>query len=387
VWYFNKRWFTLPCIYQSYAFHARQYFFFRWQISSNESSQDSNNSIENITKAFTELEIADETVISLDTLSTASTYSDDPPSTNNDPRSKLNDFLVACDIAPIEREWLDWDEASETTRQRYTKRSADIVSAVLNTVSRNNASDLWKALISSTTMNAFLSTDGIPQSEKAYLEALAEAYNNATSWENRRQVLSIMTGIAIYKVICKFIPGLTKYRYTMANLHRLQFGRGAQLQHQPSIRIRVDLKQLDHFLSFVTSPHLVQDLPFGQKKLKLSSGEVIEVPNVIRTMVPQRIARQYSQFCQETSFKPFSERTILRVLKECSATVRKSLQGLDYFAAEGARAFDELVTLVRQIGELGAGQEWEKKTFDALRSAKLYLKGDYKVSICKSYDQ
>ena len=31
-----------------------------------------------------------------------------------------------------------------------------------------------------------------------------------------------------------------------------------------------------------------------------------------------------------------------RILSECSASVRKSLQGLDYFAAEGARAFDDL---------------------------------------------
>ena len=48
-----------------------------------------------------------------------------------------------------------------------------------------------------------------------------------------------------------------------------------------------------------------------------------------------------------------------RVLSECSASVRKSLQVLDYFAAEGARAFDDPVALVRQIGELGSGKEWE----------------------------
>ena len=50
--------------------------------------------------------------------------------------------------------------------------------------------------------------------------------------------------------------------------------------HQPLPRIRVDRLQLDHSLSFITNPHLVQDLPFGQKTLKLSSGQLIEVPNV-----------------------------------------------------------------------------------------------------------
>ena len=76
-------------------------------------------------------------------------------------------------------------------------------------------------------------------------------------------------------------------------------------------------------------------------------------------MIPERVIQQYTQYCLEINFKPFSETTMRRVLFECSASVRKSLQGLDYFAAEGARAFDDLVALVRQIGELGSGKEWE----------------------------
>ena len=47
------------------------------------------------------------------------------------------------------------------------------------------------------------------------------------------------------------------------------------------------------------------------------------------------------------------------------ASVRNSLQGLDYFAAEGARAFDDLVALVRQIGKLGSGKEWETTVVQA----------------------
>lgn len=157
---------------------------------------------------------------------------------------------------------------------------------------------------------------------------------------------------------------------------------GAPVPKQPTTRIRIDIKQLDHFISFITSPHLVQDLPFGQRHLKLSSGEVIDVPNVIRQMIPQRIVRQYTQYCQETNFKPFSERTMLRVFSECSASVRKSLQGLDYFAAEGARAFDDLVGMVHQMSEnVAGGKEWEKRMTEPLKASKLYLKEDFKVMI------
>ena len=106
-----------------------------------------------------------------------------------------------------------------------------------------------------------------------------------SSWETRKQILSIMTDLASYSVISSFIPGITKCRYTAANLHRLQFGCGVSVPAQTSAHV-VDLKQLNHFLSFITSPHLVQDLPFGQKHLTLSSCKILEVPNVIRTVIP-----------------------------------------------------------------------------------------------------
>lgn len=74
---------------------------------------------------------------------------------------------------------------------------------------------------------------------------------------------------------------------------------------------------------------------------------------------------------------PFSERTMLRILSKCTASVRKSLQGLDYIAAEGAKSFDDLSELINQtattVDLVAALQE-------KLKAAKLYLKGDYKVN-------
>ena len=122
--------------------------------------------------------------------------------------------------------------------------------------------------------------------------------------------------------------------------------------------MRVDSSQLDHFLAFINSPHVIQDLPFGQRYLRLSSGELLETPNVIRTMIPQRIVRQYQQYCEETDCKLFRPTTMLRILSACCATVRKSfkilkLQGLDYIAAEGAKAFDDLCHVVARLEECG----------------------------------
>lgn len=343
--------------------------------------EECSSSLDEITKSLGLLEVNDSLFSpDEDSITSLSTQSDEPIPHSNAKHEKLNEFLVSCGIEPLERRWLKWNEASDRTKQRYIKKSSDIISSVLQTISTDNAGFIWQELVSnSPAICTKLGVDLLSPLETSYLEALAESYHNAHSWETRRQILSIMSGVANYNHIVKFIPGLTRYRYSVANLHRLQFGRGAPVEHQPLTRIKVDLKQLDHFLGFISSPHLIQDLPFGSNKLKLSNGQAIEVPNVIRSLIPERIARQYTQYCEDTGFTPFSKSTMLRVLSECSATVRKSLQGLDYYAAEGAQAFDNLIKIVHQMGELISNSTWETTTTESLKTSKLYLKGDYKV--------
>ena len=120
-------------------------------------------------------------------------------------------------------------------------------------------------------------------------------------------------------------------------------------------------------------------MPFGERMLKLSTGEVIKTPNVVRMLIPERITQQYFQFCAETEFTPMRKRTLLRVLDVCSASVRTSLQGLDNFSAQGTKAFEDLCETVDRIADQAKSQAWAKETKQTLRSAKQYLRADYKV--------
>ena len=137
----------------------------------------------------------------------------------------------------------------------------------------------------------------------------------------------------------KFIPTITRYRYNIARRHRLLRGRSAPVSVNINNRLRVDHAKLEHFISFITSPHIIQDVPFGAQIIKLSTGEAITTPNVIRTMIPEKIVQQYQQYCSETSFTCLSRSTLHRILNVCSASTRKSLQGLDNFSAQGSQPF------------------------------------------------
>ena len=333
----------------------------------------SNSTSDDIAKQLQGLTLASQDTTYMTSSETASTASSVSKAEEADEqKAKLNDFLLFCKVKPLgNNSWLEWSSASESTR-RYLEHTADAVAVLLKVISTPNASHLWDALQKSKSVNEKLNINSLSlPSEKKYLEALAGAYMIASSWDTRRQILSIMAGVASYNAACEFIPGLSSYRYTVASLHRLQHGPGAPVPVEQSTRLRVTRDQLDHFLEFITSPHLVQDLPFGEKTLVLSTGESVVVPNVIRTMIPQRIVQQYKHFCEETDFVPFSESTMLRILSSCTASVCKSLQGLDYFATEGSKAFDDLAQLIRDISP----KELDKSTEDSLNAGKMF-KGD-----------
>ena len=161
--------------------------------------------------------------------------------------------------------------------------------------------------------------------------------------------------------------------------HILVSGRGAPVIAKQSPRWRIDLNQLDHFLDFITSPYIVQDLPFGERFLKLSTGEVVQTPNVIRVSVSGHIIDQYVQYCNETEVKPLSNSTLRRILSSCQASTRKSLQGLDYFVCEGSKAFDDLEQLIGNLVDSGFDARTAQNLQMKLKEGKNYVKTDFKV--------
>ena len=211
-----------------------------------------------------------------------------------DQKLKLNDFLMSCKLKPVgNKSWLLCSSASDITKRRYLDCAADAIIATLKVLSRENASHLWEGLHMSKLVNEKLNmiSSSLP-SERAYLEALAESYKITDSWNTQRQILTIIAGVVGYKSVSEFIPGLTSFWYTVASLHRVQYGSGALLSLERQTRLHIYRDQSDHFLSFITSPHLVQDLPFGEKNLVFSMVETITVPYEIRPMIPRRIVKQ-----------------------------------------------------------------------------------------------
>lgn len=297
------------------------------------------------------------------------------------PLTKLNEFLESRDVGPVRHAVsIPWKEASERTRRRHVRKAQQAVGAVLEEVAPSQSKDLWNSLV--TSLNRQFSSDSESEDEEVdnvLMKALTECYSNAFTWDTRRQILSIMADKVSFRSLKKCIPGLTRYRFSTARKHVLLHGRGAPLPESSQTRLFVSPAQIDHFLDFITSPHVIQDLPFGEKTIKLSTNEVVTVPNVIRMMIPETIVKQYLTYAEESNFTPLSRRTLLNILSVCAASTRKSLQGLDYISSAGAQAFEDLTNVVDRLGDHLMGMTWAREQRDRLMSAKRYLKSDYKV--------
>ena len=70
-----------------------------------------------------------------------------------------------------------------------------------------------------------------------------------------------------------------------------------------------------------------------------------------------------------------------------STCKHKSLEGLDYVSAAGAKASDEPEEVIDKLGadNYGKGFTWAKVQKEKLHLAKRYLKGDYKVRLFLSW--
>ncbi|CAF1486167.1 unnamed protein product [Adineta steineri] len=242
-----------------------------------------------------------------------------------------------------------------SSKKHFLRKATKVLKSVLGIMTPNDdIDDVWDTNIEHCKS---LSTNhSLDKNSHLILTSFAEAYNNASHWTVRQQILSIMAKDVRFSTLLMYIPGLTRHRYNKARRHSGFVGKGAVVDDTRIPTIRYEDYQLEHFIEFIVSPHICSDLPFGEKQLHLSTGETLLIPMTIRNLAPQRIINQYYKYCEEyygNTFRPLGQSTLFSILNECAASTRRSLQGLDSFSAEGSTAFDCLISIVEGLSTLG----------------------------------
>lgn len=279
-----------------------------------------------------------------------------------------------------------WDDVSVTQQQYYKRKVKEVFQTVLSVVVPGQEDRMWSCLREEREVR---DVENEPPAKKKRLdtglvETLISAHNDAENWQTKRQILSLFVNDFSKTELQEMIPGLSKWRIDQARRHAIDVGEGQPVVETPIFRTRLDPVKTDHFIDFISRPCFLQDVAYGTRKLKLDSGEHAVIPAVIRTLIPLRIIAQYLAYCSDIEFEPASERTLFRILEVCSASMQKSLHGLDYITTDGAQGFECLENIASTLrNEQAVSSSWEKECKQQLVDAKRYLKADYKLHVSR----
>ncbi len=305
----------------------------------------------------------------------------------------MQEFLRLCGSNKTIKITNSFHNLKEQSKSNFLSSSRDLLQHVINFIAPSDSLDVrqvlfpsnngeYNGLLTSRQIIFFLDLNKMVYDRQfaAVMSGIAEAYGNAEYWITRRSILSIVAPKINFSVLQVFIPGITYYRFTAARLFAAEAGTGTVLQQPKRVICRFEQPQVEHFIDFIISNYVCTDLPFGQKTLTLSNGTKLHVPDTIRNCNANRIIKQYYQYTSELfpEFPVLHESTLYKILDGCTASTRKAMSGLNYFAVNGSEAFDNILDLINNLN-LDIGEH--NRLMNNFKRGKQYLKTDYKVNV------
>ena len=199
-------------------------------------------------------------------------------------------------------------DVARSTRIYIKRKSKEILETAPECIAPEQSAELLSLVTETSTIEK-------ESPEEKVVKNLVSLYDETRSWYTKRTILSIFVNQYTKSQLKTMIPGLTDWRIDQARKHVAVVGVGIQEERDPVIRYRLDGEKVDHFLDFISSPIYARDVAFGTRKLKLSSGEDIEIPNLVRTVINSRMINVYQAYCHEVDFTPLGKSTLFSILK------------------------------------------------------------------------
>ncbi|XP_063435730.1 uncharacterized protein LOC134716650 [Mytilus trossulus] len=258
---------------------------------------------------------------------------------------KLNAYLEITNVSPVKEKTTPLITSCEKTRKKCLSKALECLTAICSTICLGEGEEL----------------------ETKVLQAKQTLLNEKITTLDRT-----------FGEIKELLPNVSAWKFNKAKHHTNDVGCGMPVALDKQCRNRVDNEKLEHFIDYILSSNIIKDLPYGTKTMKLSSGEIVEVPYLIRSLAPSLLITQYTQYCEAVDIKSLGSLTLYKILNDCSASVRKCIEGLRYYVAEGGRSFLDLENIIEK---LEITDERKKQMISCLLSGKSYLKSDFKVHI------
>ena len=185
-----------------------------------------------------------------------------------------------------------WEALSGASMEEFIIRAGEVVSYVLNTIAPSQQEQLWEGVVKRhCSVEHKINNIAIDVG----LEAILLAYNECSNRLTKTQILSLISDRFSQSELQQLIPGISLRQVKNARKHASEHGRGEPKTRSEIFRCRLNMEKVRDFIEFFSRSTSLQDVAFGIKTLKLSSGEGISIPSVVRTMTASKIIYLYHE--------------------------------------------------------------------------------------------
>ena len=143
-------------------------------------------------------------------------------------------------------------------------------------------------------------------------------------------------------------------------------------KREPLRRNKMNTFKMEHFIEFVFSSGLIQDVAYGVTKLKFDSGDEQTIPHAVLTAKYSHVIAFYLQFCKDMGYDALSESSLWRILRALKPSQRRNLGGLDDITAAGMTGFSKIIDFLSPLIS-------HKELISKLERGKRYLKTAYQA--------
>ena len=204
------------------------------------------------------------------------------------------------------------------------------------------------------------------------LTLLVDAYKSADSEKQRIMILSALDPKNYSKEQLMKIFDCTRYKVDAARNWRKDLGLLHEKMKVNFTRRKLDMDNAKHFLEFLFTSGLMQDIAYGSTTLVYSNGQKQALPKSILKMTKNHTIETYKKYCHEMNLTvKISDNSLWSILNEIKPGQRHALAGLDKVTASGLKAFD---VLHETIKKLSISSVTVKELDVSLEKSKQYLK-------------
>ena len=172
-----------------------------------------------------------------------------------------------------------WEKCSFVKKSEFVQKAGEACQLVCDVIALRDGKALFQAVVDHEEKCKTAIDVG--------LQTLMVAYQNAPTKSLKTQILSIYAdrfSANELKRIHQPFENLSDRQIKKARAQAKSEGPGVPIEKIPRHRIRIQQRQLDHFLEFTMRPYYYQDVAYGTCTVKLESVEEFVMPKMVRTV-------------------------------------------------------------------------------------------------------